>query len=89
MKNTTNPNKLKFGLVDKRKKLLISKEEFKQSRLRGVLSEGEIGLYKGNRYFSIDVDSKTITYKRSRNTHINLKICEKLSDKRKQILSSL
>ena len=86
MKTKTNPTNLKFGLVDKRKKLLISYEEFKQSRLRGVFSEGELGLYKGNRYFSIDVDSKIITYKRSRNTHIDLKICEKLSDKRKQIL---
>ena len=89
IKTKTHPINLKFGLVDKRKKLLISKEEFKQSRLRGIFSEGEIGLYKGNRYFSIDVDSRIITYKRSRNTHIDLKICEKLSNKRKQILSSL
>ena len=89
MKNKENPEKLKFGDVDRRKKLLITHEEFKQSRLRGVFSEGEIGNYKGNRYFEIDIENKCIIYKRSRSQHIMLKIVEKLSDKRKSVLSSL
>lgn len=89
MKLKDNPNKLKFGLVDKRSKLLISHEEFAKSRLRGVFSEGEINGYKGNRYFEIDVDNKCIIYKRSRKQHIRLNINEKLSDKRKSILSSI
>ena len=57
MKNKENPRKLKFGDVNKRKKLLITHEEFKQSRLRGIFSEGETGNYKGNRYFAIDAEN--------------------------------
>lgn len=89
MKNADKPEKLKFGLVDKRKKLLISKDEFKQSRLRGIFSEGEIGLYKGNRYFEIDLKNNRFIYKRSRNQHINLLIKENLSIKRKQLLANI
>lgn len=89
MKLKENPQNLKFGLVDKRKKLLISHEEFAKSRLRGIFSEGEIGGYKGNRYFSIDSTNRCITYKRSRNKHIKLIITERLSNKREMMLSSL
>lgn len=89
MKNNDNPEKLKFGLVNKRKKLLISKVEFKQSRLRGIFSEGEIGLYKGNRYFEINLENNQFIYKRSRNQHINLTIKENLSNKRKQLLTNI
>ena len=89
MKNKENPRKLKFGDVDKRKKLLITHEEFKQSRLRGIFSEGETGNYKGNRYFAIDAENRCIIYKRSRRQHLKLYIVENLSAKRKMILSFL
>ena len=89
MKNKENPYALKFGKVDKRKKLLISHNEFIQSRLRGIFSEGEIGQYKGNRYFQLNVDNNCIIYKRNRKQHIKLNIIEKLSDKRKSLLSSI
>lgn len=66
MKSRENPNKLKFGKVDRRNRGLITHEEFAKSRLRGVFSEGEVCGYKGNRYFAIDDESKCIIYKRSR-----------------------
>ena len=89
MKLKDNPAKLKFGQVDKRRKLLISHEEFVKSRLRGVFSEGEICGYKGNRYFKIDVENKCIIYKRTRKQHIKLSITEHLSDKRQLLLSAI
>lgn len=89
MKNKDNPQKLRFGDVNRRKKLLITHEEFQKSRLRGIFSEGETCGYKGNRYFTIDVENKQIIYKRSKRQHIKLSILEKLSRKRKAILSSI
>ena len=89
MKTKDDPYKLKFGQVDKRKKKLISHEEFKQSRLRGIFSEGEIGNYKGNRYFCIDIENACIIYKRNKRQHIKLRINERLSDKRKLLLSTI
>ena len=89
MKTTDNPCKLKFGAVDKRKKLLITHDEFLKSRMRGVFSEGEISGYKGNRYFAIDTEDKCIVYKRSRKQHIKLNIVEHLSSKRLSLLANI
>lgn len=89
MKDKDNPQKLKFGDVDRRKKLLITYEEFEKSRLRGIFSEGEIGHYKGNRYFAIDVENRCIIYKRNRKQHLKLNIAERLSDKRRSLLYTI
>ena len=67
---------------------MISKEEFKDSRNIGILSEGEMNR-KGNRLFQIDVENDKFIYKRKCKEHYDLEIVEKLSDKRKQILSRL
>lgn len=83
------PKKFYFGDIKRRSKNLISHEEFKQSRNLGLFSEGENGCAKGNRLFKIDLQHNSVIYKRSRNEHIELKIIEKLSDKRKRILESL
>ena len=83
------PKKFHFGDIKRRSKGLISHEEFKQSRNLGFFSEGENGCAKGNRLFKIDLQNNSIIYKRSRNEHIELKIVETLSDKRKRILESL
>lgn len=83
------PKKFHFGDIKRRSKGLISHEEFKQSRNLGFFSEGENGCAKGNRLFKIDLQNNYVIYKRSRNEHIELKIIEKLSDKRKRILESL
>ena len=67
---------------------MISKEEFKDSRNIGILSEGEMN-QKGNRLFKIEVENSKFIYKRACKEHYDLEIVEKLSDKRKQILSRL
>ena len=67
---------------------MISKEEFKDSRNIGILSEGEMN-QKGNRLFRIEVENNKFIYKRACKEHYDLEIVEKLSDKRKQILSRL
>ena len=80
--------KVYFGKFLKFKKGLISKEEFKDSRNIGILSEGEMN-QKGNRLFKIEVENSKFIYKRACKEHYDLEIVEKLSDKRKQILSRL
>ena len=80
--------KVYFGKFLRFKKGLISKEEFKQSRDNGILSEGEMN-QKGNRLFKIEVENNKFIYKRACKEHYDLEIAEKLSDKRKQILSRL
>lgn len=82
------PKKFHFGDIKRRNKGLISHEEFKQSRNLGLFSEGEV-TFKGNRLFKINLQDNSVIYKRSRNEHIELKIREKFSDKRKRILESL
>lgn len=44
---------------------------------------------KGNRLFKIEVENNRFIYKRKCKEHYNLEISEKLSDKRKHILSRL
>ena len=80
--------KVHFGKFLRFKRGLISKEELKESRNIGILSEGE-ALKKGNRLFEIDAEHQKVIYKRSRKEHYDLKIAEKLSDKRQHILSNL
>ena len=80
--------KVYFGKFLRFKKGLISKEEFKDSRNIGILSEGEMN-QKGNRLFKIEVENGKFIYKRACKEHYDLEIVEKLSDKRKQILSRL
>lgn len=79
---------VKFGLVDKIKKGLITKEEYKQSRNVGILSEGEFN-QKGNRLFQIDLKNNCFIYKRNIKEHYKLEIIEKLNNKRKHILQVL
>lgn len=80
--------KVYFGKYLRFKKGLISKEEFKQTRDIGIFSEGETP-YKGNRLFKIEVENNKFVYKRKCKEHYDLEITEKLSDKRKQILSRI
>ena len=80
--------KVYFGKFLRFKKGLISKEEYKDSKNIGVFSEGEMN-QKGNRLFKIEVENNKIIYKRACKEHYDLVIREKMSDKRKQILSRL
>ena len=80
--------KVYFGKYLRFKKGLISKDELKESKDNGILSEGEMN-QKGNRLFKIEVENNKFLYKRACKEHYNLIIDEKLSDKRKQILSRL
>ena len=88
-KNNKIYHKPAFGNLIKLNKGLITKDEYNKQRNRGIFSEGENGCAKGNRLFKIDLQNNSVIYKRSRNEHIELKIKEKLSDKRKRILESL
>lgn len=67
---------------------VITKDEYKKARNLGLFSEGENG-HKGNRYFKIDVQNKSIVYKHSRKEHIPLAINQYLSPKRRKILESI
>ena len=44
---------------------------------------------KGNRLFKLEVENNKFIYKRACKEHYDLKIVEKLSDKRRNILSKL
>lgn len=44
---------------------------------------------KGNRLFKIDIENSKFIYKRACKEHYDLKIVEKLNDKRKQILEKI
>lgn len=83
--------KYHFGgnALSKLYKGLITKEEYKKARNLGLFSEGETGCAKGNRYFKIDLQNKTIIYKRSRKEHIQLKINQWLREKQLRILESI
>lgn len=74
-----------FGRFLRFQRGLVSKEELKDSRNIGILSEGE-ALKKGNRLFMIDAKIKKFVWKRSRKEHYDLVIAEKLNDKRKLLL---
>lgn len=76
--------KVIFGDFKRRIKGLISNEEFKISKLRGLTSEGDCHK-RGNRYFKFDIFNNTIIYKRSRKEHISLSL-PKLKKKVKEEL---
>ena len=80
--------KFHFGDFKRVQKGLITKEEFKASRNRGLASEGEIQ-YKGNRYFKLDLSNFQCIYKRSRKQHINLKFNQFISKKQLAILERI
>ena len=80
--------KVYFGKFLKFKNGLITKDELKNSRDMGIMSEGEFN-QKGNRLFKIDVENHKFIYKRACKEHYDLKIVEKLSNKRKQILEKI
>ena len=80
--------KVYFGKYLRFKKGLISKDELRESKDNGILSEGEMN-QKGNRLFKIEVENNKFLYKRACKEHYDLIIVEKLSDKRKHVLSRL
>ena len=83
---TLNKNKkVHFGKFLRFQRGLISKDELKESRNIGILSEGET-LKKGNRLFQLDVENNKFIYKRNRKEHFDLIIVEKLGEKRRNLL---
>ena len=80
--------KVHFGKFLRFQRGLISKDELKDSRNTGIISEGEMN-QKGNRLFKIEVENSKFIYKRACKEHYDLKIVEKLSDKRKAILEKI
>ena len=80
--------KVYFGKFLKFQRGLISKDKLKDSRNIGIISDGEFN-QKGNRLFKIEIENNKFIYKRACKEHYDLKIVEKLSDKRRNILSKL
>ena len=80
--------KVHFGKFLRFQRGLITKDELKDSRNTGIISEGETN-QKGNRLFKIDIENSKFIYKRACKEHYDLKIVEKLSDKRRNILQKL
>ena len=80
--------KVHFGKFLRFQRGLITKDELKDSRNTGIISEGETN-QKGNRLFKIEVENNCFIYKRACKEHYDLKIVEKLNDKRRNILSKL
>ena len=80
--------KVHFGKFLRFQRGLITKDELKDSRNTGIISEGEMN-QKGNRLFKIDIEKSKFIYKRACKEHYDLKIVEKLSDKRRNILQKL
>lgn len=86
---TLNKNKkVHFGKFLKFQRGLITKDELKDSKNTGIISEGETN-QKGNRLFKIDIENSKFIYKRACKEHYDLKIVEKLNDKRRNILQKL
>ena len=56
----------------RRQKGLISKEEYKENRLRPLYSEGTAKPYKGNQKFEIDQSLEFVVFKPTRDCHIKL-----------------
>lgn len=77
--------KVIFGDFIRRAKNLITKDEYKKSKLRGFCSEGE-KLQKGNRLFSFDIENETIVYKRSKKEHISLKLPKLRNNIKRELL---
>ena len=65
--------KIIFGDFKRRVKGLITKEDFKITKLRGLFSEGQ-STNTGNRLFKFDIEHNTIIYKRNRKEHISLSL---------------
>ena len=80
--------KFHFGDFKRFQKRLITKEEFKASRNRGLGSEGE-AIGKGNRYFKLDLSNFQCIYKRSRKQHIPIKFNQFISKKQLAILERI
>lgn len=80
--------KVHFGKFLRFQRGLITKDELKDSRNTGIISEGEAN-QKGNRLFKIDIENHKFIYKRACKEHYDLKIVEKLNYKRKQILEKI
>ena len=80
--------KVHFGKFLRFQRGLITKDELKDSRNTGIISEGETN-QKGNRLFKIEVENKKFVYKRACKEHYDLNIVEKLNDKRRNILNKL
>ena len=80
--------KVHFGKFLRFQSGLISKDELKDSRNTGIISEGEMN-QKGNRLFKIEIENNKFIYKRACKEHYDLNIIEKLSDKRKAILEKI
>ena len=80
--------KVYFGQFKKFQKGLITKEEYKDSKNLGLLSEGENNQH-GNRLFKVDVKNIKIVYKRACKEHYDLIIDEQLSPKRKALLCKI
>lgn len=87
---TLNKNKkVIFGKYFEFTRKLISKEEYKKSRNRGIFSEGTPTKYQhGNPYFKICLNENKIIYKRSKHQHIDLNLFS-LNKRNKQILERL
>ena len=80
--------KVHFGKFLRFQRGLITKDELKDSKNTGIISEGETN-QKGNRLFKIDIENSKFIYKRACKEHYDLKIIEKLNDKRRNILQKL
>jgi len=86
--NKDKPYKVHFGKLFRYQNKLITKDEYRESRNRGLMSVGEANQH-GNRMFKLDVDKKAITYKRRCKEHIEFGITEKLSEKRRELLKRI
>ena len=80
--------KVYFGKYKRFQRGLITKDEYKDSRNFGFISEGEAN-ERGNRLFELDVENNRIVYKRNRKEHYVLNLVEKLDGKRKRIMEKL
>ena len=80
--------KVYFGQFKRFQKGLITKDEYRNSKNLGLLSEGENNQH-GNRLFKVDVQNDKIVYKRACKEHYDLIIDEQLSPKRKALLCKI
>ena len=64
MYSLNKDKKVYFGKFKRFQRGLMTKDEYKESKNQGIYSEGE-SPYKGNRFFTIDLDNNKFIYKRA------------------------
>jgi len=87
--NRSGDKKVVFGGKKNREdylKGLINKDEYKSKRTKPIILQGEKPCF-GNRHFNFNFENNVVTYKQSRNNHIEIQLPKLKSKLKSELLS--